>query len=395
VSNTDVSVKQHTFGNANNYPLYYFVPSITDDGRFLVFYSERTGWVQHFRLDLSTGITEQLTEGRTWDSGWAIWCEYHLRGIYNHLSALDPASGDVYYFNGSFLERVSVFSGVSKRLYDLDDRMPIGQSAVSPDGKLLAFIHADRRSYTASLSEREVLKNMGRFSWAVDHQQWRNRNPATISIFDIENGTMRNEIELDYHVHHVLFIDDTTLLVNHIRDDNGMWRIGIDGSNERILRPKNENGTICHQIVTTGGILYEAARAEKGVRRSVMGRYNPITDTFLEYPVTEAGYIHTGFDPNGDFIFLELDGEAHGLYAGSLPEESEQTPGRAQAMKLELLHPLSKVPFGQRFHAHPFLSPDRHRVYFTEVIDGFSQILSIDVSQIVNNSTGWRDTLVP
>ena len=47
---TGRTIRQLTHGPANNYPLYYFIPSITADNRFLILHSERTGWVQLFRL---------------------------------------------------------------------------------------------------------------------------------------------------------------------------------------------------------------------------------------------------------------------------------------------------------------------------------------------------------
>ena len=58
-------LKQWTSAPAYSYPLYYFSPSITADGKYMVFHSERTGWVQMYRLCFETGEIVQLTEGRT------------------------------------------------------------------------------------------------------------------------------------------------------------------------------------------------------------------------------------------------------------------------------------------------------------------------------------------
>ncbi len=44
-----------TDGASNSYPLYYCTPSVTPDGRYFVFHSERSGEVQLYRLDLATG----------------------------------------------------------------------------------------------------------------------------------------------------------------------------------------------------------------------------------------------------------------------------------------------------------------------------------------------------
>ena len=89
-----------TDGRSNSYPLYYFVPSVTPDGRYFVFHSERSGEVQLYRLDLGSGEIGQLTDGHTRDAGWAIWCEWHLDGVYTHLSAINPQTGELFYFQG-------------------------------------------------------------------------------------------------------------------------------------------------------------------------------------------------------------------------------------------------------------------------------------------------------
>jgi hypothetical protein len=73
---TGRKVTQLTNGRGHSYPLYYFVPSITTNQRFLIFHSERSGWVQLYRLNLGNGEIAQLTDGHTADSGWAPWCEW-------------------------------------------------------------------------------------------------------------------------------------------------------------------------------------------------------------------------------------------------------------------------------------------------------------------------------
>ena len=71
---TGRKVTRLTDGRSNSFALYYFTPSVTPDGRHLVFHSERSGEVQLYRLDLKTGEIGQLTNGHTRDAGWAIWC---------------------------------------------------------------------------------------------------------------------------------------------------------------------------------------------------------------------------------------------------------------------------------------------------------------------------------
>src|SRR5262249_7680457 len=64
---TGRTLRQLTSSRANSYPLYYFIPSLTSDNRYLVFHSERSGWVELYRMDLKDGAITQLTAGRTRD----------------------------------------------------------------------------------------------------------------------------------------------------------------------------------------------------------------------------------------------------------------------------------------------------------------------------------------
>jgi len=57
-------VRQLTDSTAEDYHLYFYNPSVTPDGKYLIFISERTGESNLFRLDLQSGIIVQLTDAR-------------------------------------------------------------------------------------------------------------------------------------------------------------------------------------------------------------------------------------------------------------------------------------------------------------------------------------------
>ena len=365
-------IRQFTSAPANSYPLYYFIPSITPDNRYLILHSERTGWVQLYRLDLASGEMVQLTDGRTRDAGWAIWCEARLRGVYNHLSALNEARREVYYFQDDELRITHIDTLENRRIHTMPGRIPIGQSGFSPDGRHFAFIHADRDLFTTAIADRMALLAMRQ---PFDHEAWRETVPCTISLIDTESSACRNVIDLDYHVHHVFFLDNHRLLVNHVRGENGMWVIDSDGQNQRTLRPNTGHGAVCHQVITARGLFYEANHWEagqSGPRRVWFGHYDLATDHSTEALLPGVGYVHTGRDPAGEFLCIENQGETHELLA------VEGFPDPA-GLTLRLLRRLSAIPFGQRYHAHPFLGPDRCWLYYTEVIDGFSQVCALEL----------------
>lgn len=381
---TNRAITQFTTVKANNYPLYYFIPSHTSDGKYLIFHSERDSWVQLYRLNLETGDITQLTDGHTRDSGWGIWCEPHLRGIYNHLSALNQAKREVYYFQDDEVRCTHIDTLDNRVIYTMPGRISIGQTGFSPDGKRFAFIHADRDHFTKAFADREALINMKQWGWEMGHQEWRNRVPCTIGIIDTETGAYQDVLEIDYHVHHVFFIDNNQLLVNHPKNAHGMWSVNIDGSNVTHLRPDDEHGAICHQVVTQNGIYYEANVRENGQRKEVwFGRYDMATDKKEEVQLPGMGYVHTGFDPEGKFLFYEnQDGDIHELITVHYPHHPEK-------FKLNRLKKLAPIVSGQRYHAHPFLNPQRTHIFYTDVIDGFSQICAINVEDLVDLNEYW------
>jgi hypothetical protein len=383
-------IRQFTSAKANSYPLYYFSPSITLDGHYIVFHSERSSWVELYRMDLNTGEIVQLTDGRSRDSGWAIWCEWHLRGIYNHLSALNQARREVYYFQDEEIRCTQLDTLANRLVGRIPGRVSIGQSSFSPDGRHFAFIHADRPNYIKVMQDEEAVRNMRLVGHASDPSgeklDWRNRIPATIGLIDTETGHYSDIIQLDFHVHHVIFADNKRVIVNHIQNGNGMWIIGIDGTGRRTMRPPDAHGSIVHQVVTKAGIFYEAVgdKANSGAH-NWLGRYDLGTDTFEEVPLPEIdGYMHTGLDPEGKFLFFEEHGKTHHLFSLHFPHDPARR--RVQMLRSMELYP---APGGQRYHAHPFLSPDRQWIFHTEPIDGYSQVCALDVRDLVDLDEYW------
>ncbi len=370
----------HTSAAANSYPLYYFVPSHTPDGRYLVFHSERSGWVQLYRLALDTGDITQLTDGRTEDSGWAIWCEWHLRGIRTHLSAINPVSGEVWYFEADEIRATDIATLANRVVTALPpNRLSIGQSAFSPDGRLFAFIHTDKLACEALLRERETLIAMGQWHWDSHHQHLRDSAPSTLAVVDTATGAVRTVLELPFHVHHALFVDNGTILVNHPQGEPGMFVVRTDGSGVEHWRPPAAPGAhdavVNHQVVTATGIVYEAVDYRPdGTRHTWFGRFDPDSRRFAEGLLPVRGYVHAAFDPAGTFDFVEHAGPPHQILSVH--------PGNP--LETRVLRTLRSPDHDQqRHHAHPFLSPDRKTMFFTDQDErGFSQLHSIPVGDL-------------
>jgi hypothetical protein len=395
---------QLTSASGHSYPLYYFGPSITADSRYLVFHSERSGWVQLYRLDLTTGEIGQLTDGRTLDSGWAIWCEWRLRGVYNHLSALNPREGEVFYFQDEELRASKVDTFENRVVARLPSgHMPVGQSAFSPDGSLFAFIHVEADDYVARLREREYLINSGLYAPTPDHERFREGIRTILSVLNTRTNEYRTAIETDFHFHHVGFFNHETMIINHPRGCHGMWTVGVEGGETQHLRPGDADGAhgaeVVHQHVTSRGIAYEAVYPASAVdsspedeRTTYLGLYDPATSQFAQLELPVQGYIHVGLDPAAEFWFVERTGsQQHELLSVEGPPDPSSADhgkrrGDAKVAKLELLRKLGMPAHQQRRHAHPFLSPDRTELFFTDRgSDRFSQVHRLDVADHVRS----------
>jgi Tol biopolymer transport system component len=80
---------QLTKGDATCYPLYYFIPTFSDDGRYLVYHRAEKGDVQIHALDLASGDSIQLTHAKSTKSRWIPWCVDSGTGVLDHRSVLD------------------------------------------------------------------------------------------------------------------------------------------------------------------------------------------------------------------------------------------------------------------------------------------------------------------
>jgi hypothetical protein len=134
-----------------------------------------------------------------------------------------------------------------------------------------------------------------------------------------------------------------------------------------------------HQVITDRGIFYEATSDDaEGRRSNWFGRYEPATGSFHERLLPVGGYVHVGWDPAGRFDFIEHAGDRHELLSVHAPADPD-APLDAKVLRT------LRSPFHdhQRHHAHPFLSPDRKRLYFTDWDEaGYSQVQALDVTDL-------------
>ena len=117
--------RQLTDSPAEDYHLYFYNPSVTPDGNYLIFISERTGLSNLFRLDLRSGEILQLTDAEPVRAEYRPFTEA-VTGVGSCLPAIGNRGQEVFYFEGTDLFAVDIESLKQRQLFSLStDRRPL------------------------------------------------------------------------------------------------------------------------------------------------------------------------------------------------------------------------------------------------------------------------------
>lgn len=333
-------VVQLTQGSAWCYPLYYFIPTFTDDGRWLIYHQAAGGEVQLYRLELATGRSVQLTHATHPDTQWRPWCTNDGRGVRDHRSVLNVARNLVVYFDGNEARAIDVATLAEHALFSLPpDREPIGQNTTTPDGRWLVYIDAPAGS------------------------QWGQPcHGAAVVVYDFDTGQQHELCRIDSAVFHVTSYGNEHFIVTHPADIEGMmlthlWRGGCE-----LLREGDPGvqGRLIHCICTDRGIVYEVPKVQ------LTGLYDPLRRRRFEFRLPDYfRYVHTGADPAGRLWFYENSTawnrfDVHDLhFLVALGDDGRRDSWQA------LTGTWPTYGGGQKAHFHPRLTPDRRWILFS------------------------------
>lgn len=333
-------VVQLTWGNAQCYPLYYFIPSITRDGRYLIYHRAAEGELQLARLELASGISVPLTHASCADTQWRPWCIDSGRGVLDHRSVLNVARNQVIYFDGNQVRQVDVENLEDRPLFAIPaDRDPYGQNCTTPDGQWFVYLHVPKGS-----------------TWGEPCRG------AEVVAYHFDTAEQRLLGRIDSAVFHATAFDNEHIIVTPPAAHAGMLRADFSSGRLEPLRDGDPGvrGHLVHCPCTARGIAYEVP----GER--LLGLYDPLTRRRFEFPMPECfGYIHTGNDPAGRIFFYENSTawdrfETHDLYALVRLDHE-----RRQHEWLRLTGTWPTYLGGQKAHFHPAITPDRRWILFT------------------------------
>lgn len=366
---------QLTEGSATCYPLYYFIDSVSSDGRQLVYHRAEAGDVQIHALDLTSGASRQLTRAGAPRTRWIPWCVESGRGVLDHRSVLDVKTDTLLYFDGNVLRQVGLDGTNDRALFTLPgDRLPIGQNCMSGDGNWFVYIHHDRKLFD------EVYGSPG----------GRHLSKGTVlAAYNLKTAEHRTLVVINSPIHHVLPYGKDQFIFCHPTMENGMLLTDIHGGWYTHLRTMDEfGGQVCHYIATQRGIMYEVLGREDEV---LAGLYNPRSHARYEFALPkEFGYTHTGRDPEGRLWFFEnadktFQNDHHVTH--DLRFLVRHDPD-GQDDWLNLTGHWPTYGNGQKAHFHPQVMPDRKWILMTagDPQTETNHLFLIDISDLTDTT---------
>lgn len=368
---TGRQVRQLTDSPAEDYHLYFYNPSVTPDGNYLVFFSERTGISNLFRLDLHNGMIVQLTDAQP------VRAEYwpftvSVKGVGSCLAAMGNHGREVFYFEGSDLFAVEIEGLKRRQLLCLPpDRRP-SMLQVNANGETLVFATWDE----ALFLERSQRAYAGE---AFPDESFFQETTSTIIRVNAITGraeeVLRKEKFWINHVHlHpqnpdlILFCHEYSALSDR------MWVLDLVNHTCEPIPGQAESEWYEHEFWSADG---ERVCFHGGSRRdNTQGFCGWCTADGTIYRkayhfTSGRAYAHYNLHPDGQTMVT--DGEAR---PGCI-SRVHLIDGR-QVFEVICRHDSYTFGDDQRCHPHPSFTPDGRQVIFTSNRTGTSNIYLTD-----------------
>lgn len=368
---TGRQVRQLTGSTAEDYHLYFYNPSITPDGNYLIFISERTGLSNLFRLDLQSGEIVQLTDAR------AIRAEYWpfteaLQGIGACLPAIGSQGQEVFYFEGTDLFVVEIESLQHRQLLSLPANRRPSMLQANANGDTLVFATWDEvlfleRSQRAYAGEK------------FPDEKFFQETTSTIMRVEATTGQaqeiLRKEKFWINHVHLNPHNPDLILFCHEYSElPDRMWLLDVANQQCEIIPGQGPNEWYEHEFWSADGkrVCFHGGITGDNLLGFCGWCSADGTNCTKAYHNTSGrAYAHYNLHPDGETMVT--DGEAR-------PGCISKVHLRDGCQEFETLCRHDSYTFGddQRCHPHPSFTPDGKQVIFTSNRTGSSNVYLTD-----------------
>jgi oligogalacturonide lyase len=370
-SQTGRSVTQLTDSAAEDYHLYFYNPAVTRDGRYLLFFSERTGLSNLFRLDLRSGEIVQLTDVRParaeyWPFTAAV------AGAGACLAALGSGGREAFYFEGAELWGVEVGSLRARRLLVLpDDRRP-------------SILHADAAGRTLVFAtwDEALFRERSRRAYAGEQfpdERFFQETTSTIMRLDSATGRAAEVLRREkFWINHVLVHPTDPDLIEFCHEYSGlpdrMWLLNAATGQCAPIPGQGDHEWYEHEFWSWDGqrICFHGGRVSDETA-GFCGWCAPDGTDYQKFEHVTPGRAYAHYNLHPDGVTMVTDGEAQ-------PGCISKVHLKNGRQEYEVLCRHDSYRFGddQRCHPHPSFTPDGSRVIFTSNRTGTSNVYVTD-----------------
>jgi oligogalacturonide lyase len=368
---TGRQVFQLTNSPAEDYHLYFYNPSVTPQGRFLIFFSERTGLSNLFRLNLQSGEIVQLTDARP------IRAEYWpftgpINGVGACLAAIGNDGQEVFYFEGANLFAVEIESLKQRNVLNLPSARRPSMLQANASGDTLVFATWDESLFM----ERSQRAYAGE---KFPDEQFFQETTSTIMRVDAKTGQTEEVLYKEkFWINHVHLNPHNRDLILFCHEYSGlpdrMWLLDVVQNNCAPIPGQGADKWYEHEFWSNDGqrVCYHGGSLSDSTQ-GFCGWCSPDGEAYTKaYHATSGrAYGHYNLHPDGQTMVT--DGEAR-------PGCISKVHLRDGKQIFDVICRHDSYTYGddQRCHPHPSFTPDGRQIVFTSNRTGSSNIYLTD-----------------
>ena len=335
---------------------YFTYPGWFDNGRKIVFSSDRENCTNLFSADLTSGEIVQLTD---LDPAGG---EPKTQSV-----TINPKRSEAYFHQGRTLMALNLQTLALRKIYTTPTGFNSGSAAATADGRYLVI------GLSTDLSDR-ILMDLGH-GYIGFHEYWAAHPHCLIQRMDLDSGEIRVVYEEDSWLGHLNPSPTQAGIMTFCHEgpwnlvDNRIWGLDLNSGQSWKIRPTGEGEMVGHEYWMPDGIHI-------GYHGKIAGE--PIYGSIAYHNAdrVEAPFAYNSWHFHSYNLDLVVgDGAANNAYLMLWRYRDGQFEGpRFLAWHRGSFHT-------QQVHVHPCFSPDGTQIVFTADPQGYGQVYVVDIPE--------------